>query len=109
MAKGIIGKSSVELTFNTGVLRKLLEDKGGDVGRYLDAKGALVESAAKRNASGRPGPNVITGRGRSSITHVLGADGAGLYCDVGAGAFYMGILEKRGRYVWLRPALSAVR
>jgi hypothetical protein len=30
---------------------------------------ATVESAAKQNASGRPGPNVITGTLRRSITH----------------------------------------
>lgn len=108
MAKGIKGSSSFDFRWNTSALSNLLEGPNGDVARFIDAKGAIVESAAKRNASGRPGPNVITGRGRSSIGRRMGIDGRGLYCEVGAGAYYMGILEKKGTYVWLRPALSAL-
>lgn len=97
------------LRWNDNVARELLESQHGPVARMLEGRGARVEAQAKQNASGRPGPNVITGRGRSSITHVLGVDGRGVYCDVGSGAFYMGIHERRGKYPWLRSALTAAR
>lgn len=97
------------LKWNEGVLRDLLESQHGPVAKELERRGQRVEAQAKQNASGRPGPNVITGRGRSSITHALGVDGRGVYCDVGSGAFYMGIHERRGKYPWLRSALTAAR
>lgn len=109
MASGVRASTSVDFHWNTAALDALLKGPSGPTAKMLDAKGALVESQAKRNASGRPGPNVVTGRGRSSITHRMGSDGQGLYCDIGSGAFYMGILEKQGHYTWLRPALSAIR
>ncbi len=45
----------------------LLESPSGPVARDLQRRGLRIESQAKINASGRPGPNVDTGRLRSSI------------------------------------------
>jgi hypothetical protein len=94
------------LRWNDGNLRRLLS-KSGDIGRYMERGGLTVESQAKRNASARPGPNVITGRGRSSITHKLGEDGRGVYVDIGTNVNYMAILELQGTYTWLVRAMSA--
>ena len=55
----------------------------GDIGRDLARRAVAVETAAKINASGRPGPNVDTGRLRSSITWEFGEDLLGIYADIG--------------------------
>jgi hypothetical protein len=100
------------------------------VGRDLDRRAIQVESAAKINASGRPGPNVITGRLRASITWRPGEDAISQYRDIGSGVFYAPFVElghpnrahgfrKRDgtygyvsnrptkAYEYLRPALAA--
>ena len=58
------------------------------VGRDLDRRIIQVESAAKINASGRPGPNVITGRLRASISWTAGEDALGQYRDCGTDVYY---------------------
>jgi HK97 gp10 family phage protein len=72
-----------------------------------------VEAAAKRNASGRPGPNVITGRLRGSITWRPGQDEISPYVDVGTNVFYAPFVElgtsHAPAYPFLRPALEAAR
>jgi phage gpG-like protein len=72
-----------------------------------------VEAAAKRNASGRPGPNVITGRLRGSITWKPGEDEISPYVDVGTNVFYAPFVElgtsRAPAYPFLRPALEAAR
>jgi phage gpG-like protein len=72
-----------------------------------------VEAAAKRNASGRPGPNVITGRLRGSITWRPGEDEISPYVDVGTNVFYAPFVElgtsRAPAYPFLRPALEAAR
>lgn len=88
-------------------LTALLTGATGPVAHDLAARATRVESQAKLNASGRPGPRVVTGRGRSSITWVLGQDGQGLYADVGTNVNYMAIHELSGRYPWLLRALPA--
>lgn len=84
-----------------------------DVGRQLAEKAVRVESQAKHNATRRPGPNVITGRLRGSITWRLGWDIAGPYADVGTAVFYAPFVElgtsKAPAYPFLRPALEAAR
>ena len=106
-----------------------MRDPDSAVGRDLARRAIQVESAAKINASGRPGPNVITGRLRSSIHWTPGEDGLGQFVDVGTDVYYARWVEEghpnrphayRGRdgqvhwvfrpapaYRFLRPALAA--
>jgi phage gpG-like protein len=72
-----------------------------------------VEAAAKHNATGRPGPNVITGRLRGSITWRPGEDALSPYVDIGTNVFYAPFVElgtsRAPAYPFLRPALEAAR
>lgn len=99
------------LKWHTSALNSLLKSEHGSVAHDLERRGVKVESRAKQNASGRPGPNVDTGRLRSSITHVLGADDEGCYCDVGTNVEYAPYLEygtvNMPAYPFLKPALAA--
>lgn len=94
-------------------LTRLLRGPDGEVARDLARRAIRVEAAAKQNATGRPGPNVITGRLRGSITWRLGADGLGLYADVGSAVVYAPYVElgtsNAPAYPYLRPALAAAR
>ena len=65
----------------------------GAVGRDLARRAVQVETAAKINASGRPGPRVITGRLRSSITWQFGEDFLGMYVDIGTPTYYAPYVE----------------
>jgi hypothetical protein len=73
----------------------------------LNATGRSVPGAT--NAAGR-GPNVDTGRLRSSIAWRLGDDTEGLYADIGTNVPYGYYLEtglRNGvKYPFLVPALS---
>jgi hypothetical protein len=64
------------------------------VGRDLARRAVAVESAAKVNASGRPGPNVVTGRLRSSISWRFGEDSLSMYCDIGSSVSYARYVEE---------------
>lgn len=102
----------MNVKFYEAPLRAELAGPTGDVARYLARVGARVESAAKRNASGRPGPRVDTGNLRSSITHVVGRDAQGAYVEIGTNVFYGRFLElgtsRMQPYPFLVPALQAV-
>lgn len=108
----------VQLVINPDALQDILNDPEGLVGRDLQRRAINVESQAKLNASGRPGPNVDTGRLRSSITHevVNRADGS-LVARVGTNVEYARYVEEGGSppgsrgpgYPYLRPALEAAR
>ena len=74
-------------------LESYYRDPFDALGRDLDRRAIQVESAAKINASGRPGPNVITGRLRASITWVPGEDAIGQYRDIGSDVFYAPFVE----------------
>lgn len=97
--------------FNEPEIRNLLEGTTGPVARELARHAMRIESRAKTNASGRPGPNVRTGRLRSSITWRLGHDAEGLYADIGTNVPYGYYLEtglrNGARYPFLLPALLA--
>jgi HK97 gp10 family phage protein len=90
-----------------------LEILHGPVARDLVKRGIRVESSAKEHASGRPGPNVRTGRLRDSITWRLGQDEQSVYVDVGSAVLYAPYLEvgtsRMPAYPYLRPALEAAR
>jgi HK97 gp10 family phage protein len=96
---------------NTAALNEMLRGPAGVVARDLARRAVRVESAAKDNASGRPGPNVITGRLRGSITWRLGADAEGLYADIGTNVEYAPYVEfgtsRAPAYPFLGPALEA--
>lgn len=97
--------------FNEAEMRRLLEGDTGPVARELGRRAMRIESRAKQNASGRPGPNVQTGRLRSSITWRLGHDSRGIYADIGTNVPYGYYLEtglrNGARYPFLAPALAA--
>lgn len=100
------------LDFDETALDSLLRDTQGPVADDLLSRGVRVESQAKVNASGRPGPNVQTGRLRSSIrTSPPVLDSLGLYVDVGSDVHYSGYVElgtdRAPPYPYLRPAMPA--
>jgi phage gpG-like protein len=77
-----------------------------DSGELLLRVGYKVETHAKMNASGRPGPNVRTGRLRASITTELSPDRD--ECVVGTNVYYapfveLGHRQQVGRFV---PAIG---
>lgn len=100
-----------DLIYDFAALNRLLKGPSGPVARDLARRAQNVESAAKVNASGRPGPNVQTGRLRSSISWRLGEDGEGLFADIGTNVEYARFVElgtdRAPAYPFLRPALAA--
>ena len=111
----------VSVRFDQANLRRYLNGPNGDVARHL-ARGAIrVTNEARLNATGRQvegatnpegrGPNVDTGRLRSSIAWQIGSDTAGLYADIGTNLSYGFWLETGLRngvtYPFLRPSLVA--
>lgn len=95
-------------------LDRLLRGPQGPVASDLARRAQRVTDQAKVNASGRPGPNVDTGRLRSSISWRLGEDTEGLYAEIGTGVPYGRILElgltRNGvAYPFLVPALEMAR
>lgn len=102
-----------DIHFDDAATRTLLESAESPVARDLIRRGIRVESQAKLNASGRPGPRVQTGRLRSSITWALGRDHLGLFVDVGSNVAYARYVEegttRAPAYPYLRPALIAAR
>lgn len=87
--------------------------RSSPVAQELARRAVAVESAAKRYASGRPGPNVKTGRLRGSITWEFGEDSFGVYVDIGTNVFYGPFVEfgtsRAPAYPFMRPALEAAR
>jgi len=109
---------TVRLILNPHAIEQIMRDPDGMVARDLKRRAINVESQAKLNASGRPGPNVDTGRLRSSITWELAhrPDGT-LVARVGSNVEYARYVEEGGDppgsrgpgYPYLRPALEAGR
>ena len=99
------------IIFNQAALSSLLNEPQSAVARDLNRRAQNVESQAKLNASGRPGPRVDTGRLRSSITHEVVIDTAGLVARIGTNVEYGYYLEtglRNGvKYQFLEPALPA--
>jgi len=102
-----------DIIYDLAALQRLLTSEQGPVARDLARRLIRCESAAKQNASGRPGPRVQTGRLRSSISWRLGEDRRSVYGDYGTGVEYGYYLEtglRNGRrYPFLLPALNAAR
>lgn len=95
------------------------ETQIGEAVQYaIKLAGMAVESQAKKNASGRPGPNVVTGNLRRSITTSNAQKGfEGIYSvDVSATMVYARAVElghprwKPGvKYPYLGPAASGLQ
>jgi phage gpG-like protein len=103
------------LVLNQHAIDELLNDPNGMVGKDLSRRALNVESRAKLYASGLGGgPQVDTGRLRSSITHelVTRSDGT-LVARIGTNVEYAAFVEQgtdRSKpYPYLVPALDAGR
>jgi hypothetical protein len=99
--------------WNDVALHQTLQGSTGPVARDLAERAVKVESRAKLNASGRPGPNVDTGRLRASIGWRLVEIPGGIAAEIGTNVEYAEYLEVTGvgssgvTYPFLRPALVA--
>lgn len=83
------------LVLNTAEIQQVLTSPQGPVGVDLLRRGQRVTDQAKVNASGRPGPNVQSGRLRASIGPPRLVSGAtGLYCIVGTSVHYALFVER---------------
>lgn len=91
-----------------GPLHELLNGRDGPVAVLLGQKLQACTNSAVVNATGRPGPNVITDRLRSSLAWELGRDSRGLYGDFGTNVPYGFWLEtglrNGAKYPFLMPA-----
>lgn len=83
-----------DLVWNDLALTAFFRSPTGAIAQNLAGRAIRVESAAKINASGRPGPNVQTGRLRSSISWHLGEDAEGLYAQIGTNVEYASYVEQ---------------
>ena len=79
---------------NNAQIADVLTSYQGPVARDLLRRGQRVEDQAKVNASGRPGPNVQTGRLRSSIHKRVVKDTRGLACEIGTPVSYARFVEE---------------
>lgn len=94
------------VTIFEGVLKAEMLGSHGPVGKMLSRVGVKFESRAKYYASGNEGgPNVDTGRFRSSLTWILGQDGEGPYVDLGSNVEYAVFLELGTRFMDARPSI----
>lgn len=91
---------------------------GGPVKGLLTKAAIMLERRAKEKASGRPGPRVVTGRLRASITHELDAKPVPMWAKVGSDVKYAPFVEfghlSRGgtkvpAYPFLTPALEELK
>lgn len=83
-----------ELVWDQAAILALFNSPSGFIAKDLARRAVAVESAAKVFASGvGGGPQVQTGRLRSSITWGFGEDELGLYVDVGSNVEYAPYVE----------------
>jgi hypothetical protein len=98
---------------NDVALQTLLYGPQSGIARDLARRAVKVQNQAKLNASGRPGPNVDTGRLRSSIAWELREQDGRITARIGTNVEYGYYLETGLRngatYPFLKPALSAAR
>lgn len=101
------------VVLNPAALQRLYTSPSGPIAKDLTRRAIRVESQAKMNASGRPGPRVRTGRLRASITHRLVVVGNEVWAEVGTNVHYAIYLElgtdRMRPYPFLRPALIAAQ
>lgn len=94
-------------------LQRLLNGRDGGIARDLARRSIRVQNQMKQNASGRPGPNIDTGRLKGSITWEIREDADGLEARIGTNVEYALPLETGLRngntYPFMARALSAAR
>jgi HK97 gp10 family phage protein len=92
-------------------IQDAMQHLGSDLLDQMRKAAYVVEAEAKIKSSGRPGPEVDTGRHRASISSEAKLLGNSVQGIVGAGAFYSPYLEygtsKMPPYPYLRPAVEA--
>lgn len=104
---------ALRFVWHETALHATFQGQYGPVARDLAIRAQRVETQAKLNASGRPGPRVRTGRLRASIAWRIVPDPLGLAAEIGTNVEYAYYLEVTGvgaaqiRYPFLVPALSA--
>lgn len=97
--------SDIELVLSESAIHAVL-GVNGLVGPMLARVGVFGESRAKYYASGNEGgPNVDTGRFRSSLTWRLGEDGEGPYVEIGSNVEYAAFLELGTSRMAARPSI----
>lgn len=84
---------STRLILNHAAIQQVLVSPDGPVAKDLIRRAQRVTDQAKVNASGRPGPNVDTGRLRSSIHWRLVSGPEGLFAEVGTTVGYARYVE----------------
>jgi len=96
---------------NPAGVENLFSSPASPWGISLARRAIRVESQAKVNASGRPGPNVQTGRLRSSIHWEFAVIEGDLAAIIGSNVEYAGYVElgtdRAPPYPYLRPSLRA--
>jgi phage gpG-like protein len=65
----------------------------GPVAKDIERRAINVVALAKQNASGRPGPNVDTGRLRASISYSIDEGAEGVKATITANAEYASFVE----------------
>lgn len=118
--------SAKRVTINQAALRQLTTGRLSPVGRDLEARALRVTREMKANASGRPGPQILSGVLVSSITSRIGNDPAGLVAQVGPlgtrtikrgynyalileGLFPRGHAPPDGKYPFMERSLKAAK
>jgi len=84
---------TARLVLNHAQIQQVLTSAEGPVARDMIRRGQRVVDQARVNASGRPGPNVDSGRLRSSLHWRLVSGGAGIFIEVGTTVSYARGLE----------------
>lgn len=96
---------------NAGGIQAFMRNPAGPVAHDMGRRAQRIRDTAVVNASGRPGPNVDTGRLRSSIHWRYIEDSDGVAAIVGTNVYYARYLEygtdRAPPYPFLRPAMSA--
>lgn len=106
---------AARFVWNDVELRRVFAGPTGPIARDLARRAIKIQNQAKRNASGRPGPRVQTGRLRASINWRIRDHGYAIVADIGTNVSYAYYLEVTGvgvagkRYPFLGPALEAMR
>lgn len=93
----------VDLKLDRAAVNRVLDSPTGEVGRFLEKKGAKAEQIATNLVP------VDTGQLKSSISHKLSSDSGGLGVDIEARAPHALYVELGTRYrpatPYLRPAM----
>lgn len=85
--------AAFKLDLKEGDIIAMLRDPVGIVGKDMERRAINVVALAKQNASGRPGPNVDTGRLRASIGSEIKVGPSGVTAVITANVEYASFVE----------------